>query len=219
VYYHESFSLDSSLLSRQENVALKGNATQSSTYFFEDYGGFYVASRAIDGGSVALDQRRMSTSITYVGNSVSGVWWNLELDQDYIISQVIIFNRSDGITSRIRGFVLKVLDEDGNEVFTHTENGTYTDADTPLSFVIDVNPSSNVGKQVRIELPSGKQLELQEVMVFGVPVVPPVVVPDGQVGGGTYHAMKKRNCSIVIYITEIKTNSIFLLRRPSHSAI
>ena len=113
------------------------------------------------------------------------------------------------------------MDKDGNEVFTHTDPGTYADADTPLSFVIDVDPSNNVGKQVRIELPTGEQkfLHLQEVMVFGVPVVPPVVVPDGQVGGGTYHAMKKRNCSIVIYITETKTNSIFLLRRPSHSAI
>jgi hypothetical protein len=147
------------------------------------------------------------------------VWWNLELDQDYIISQVIIFNRSDGHIPhriRIKGFVLKVFDEDDNEVFTQTENGTYTDGvDTPLSFVIDVDPNT-VGKQVRIELPSGSYLQLQEVMVFGVPVVPPVVVPDVGVGGGTYHAMKKRNCSIVIYITETKTNSIFLLRRPSH---
>ena len=154
-------------------------------------------------------------------DSGTDVWWNLELDQDYVISQVIIFNRFDNLEEyavRIKGFVLQVLDKDGNEVFTHTDPGTYADEDTPLSFVIDVNPNT-VGKQVRIELPTGEYLQLQEVMVFGVPVVPPVVVPDGQVGGGTYHAMKKRNCSIVIYITETKTNSIFLLRRPSHSAI
>lgn len=216
--YHESFSLDSSLLSRQENVALKGNATQSKTWGHGGYG----PSLAIDGGSVALDlsqlDKKNSMSHTYSGVA-SDVWWNLELDQDYTISQVIIFNRSDNYTSaRIKGFVLKVLDEDGNEVFTHTDPATYANADTPLSFVIDVDPNT-VGKQVRIELPSGSYLQLQEVMVFGVPVVPPVVVPDGQVGGGTYHAMKKRNCSIVIYITETKTNSIFLLRRPSHSAI
>jgi hypothetical protein len=190
--YHESFSLDSSLLSRQENVALKGNATQSSTHDSgEGNGGSYVASRAIDGGSVALDlaelDKKISTSIT--GAAGSGVWWNLELDQDYIISQVIIFNRSDDSTSaRIKGFVLKVLDEDGNDVFTHTDSDTYANADTPLSFVIDVDPNT-VGKQVRIELPSGSFLHLQEVMVFGV--VPPVVVPDvGQVGGGTYHIMQ-----------------------------
>ena len=219
--YHESFSLDSSLLSRQENVALQGNATQSSTYQGMD------ASLAIDGGSVALDQTGADkrSSMTHTDtDSGTDVWWNLELDQDYVISQVIIFNRFDNLEEyavRIKGFVLQVLDKDGNEVFTHTDPGTYADADTPLSFVIDVNPNT-VGKQVRIELPTGeeqKYLSLQEVMVFGVPVVPPVVVPDGQVGGGTYHAMKKRNCSIVIYITETKTNSIFLLRRPSHSAI
>ena len=130
--------------------------------------------------------------------SGSDVWWNLELDQDYVISQVIIFNRFDNFETyavRIKGFVLQVLDKDGNEVFTHTDPGTYADADTPLSFVIDVDPNT-VGKQVRIELPSGSFLHLQEVMVFGV--VPPAVAPDGgQVGGGTY-AMKKRNCSIVI---------------------
>ena len=202
---------------------MKGNATQSSTYDSgEGGGGSQVASRAIDGGSVALDEdislKRSSMSVTESkANTGLDVWWNLELDQDYIISQVIIFNRSDGSISRIKGFVLTVLDEDGNDVFTHTDSDTYADVDTPLSFVIDVDPSNNVGKHVRIEL--GSYLQLQEVMVFGVPVVPPVVVPDGQVGGGTYHAMKKRNCSIVIYITETKTNSIFLLRRPSHSAI
>jgi len=177
---------------------MKGNATQSS-----DFDGL-VASNAIDGGSVALDQdhlvRRSSTSITESkANSGLDVWWNLELDQDYIISQVIIFNRSDGHIPhriRIKGFVLKVFDEDDNEVFTQTENGTYADGvDTPLSFVIDVDPNT-VGKKIRIELPSGEYLQLQEVMVFGV--VPPAVAPDGgQVGGGTY-AMKKRNCSIVI---------------------
>lgn len=205
---------------------MKGTATQSSTYESgEVNGGSQVASRAIDGGSVALDLagslKRSSMSITNSKTNTGGldVWWNLELDQDYIISQVIIFNRSDNSEEyafRIKGFVLKVLDKDDNVVFTQTDPATYANADTPLSFVIDVDPNT-VGKQVRIELPSGSFLHLQEVMVFGV--VPPVVVPDGQVGGGTYHAMKKRNCSIVIYITETKTNSIFLLRRPSHSAI
>jgi hypothetical protein len=215
--YHESFSLDSSSLSRQENVAMKGIATQSSTF-----GDFY-ASNAIDGGSVALDQTTADkrSSMTHTDtDSGTDVWWNLELDQDYVISQVIIFNRFDNLEEyavRIKGFVLQVLDKDDNVVFTHTDPGTYANADTPLSFVIDVDPNT-VGKQVRIELRTGeeqKYLSLQEVMVFGV--VPPVVVPDVGVGGGTYHAMKKRNCSIaVIYITETKTNSIFLLRRPSH---
>jgi hypothetical protein len=172
VVYHESFSLDSSLLSRQENVALKGTATQSSTYDSgEGYGGSHVASRAIDGGSVALDlsqlDKKNSMSHTESG---SDVWWNLEFDQDYIISQVIIFNRSDDYAysgARIKGFVLKVLDKDDNVVFTQTDPATYANADTPLSFVIDVDPNT-VGKQVRIELPSGTFLQLQEVMVFGV---------------------------------------------------
>jgi hypothetical protein len=190
-----SHSTRSSLLSRQENVAMKGTATQSSTYDSgEGYGGSHVASRAIDGGSLALDlsqlDKKNSMSHTYSGVA-SDVWWNLELDQDYTISQVIIFNRSDDYAysgARIKGFVLKVLDKDDNVVFTQTDPATYANADTPLSFVIDVDPNT-VGKQVRIELPSGSFLHLQEVMVFGV--VPPVVVPDvGQVGGGTYHIMQ-----------------------------
>jgi hypothetical protein len=122
--YHESFSLDSSLLSRQENVAMKGTATQSSTYESgEVNGGSQVASRAIDGGSVALDlaQLEKKISMSQTGSGLD-VWWNLELDQDYIISQqVIIFNRSDAAPSRIKGFVLTVFDEDGNVVFTHTD--------------------------------------------------------------------------------------------------
>ena len=145
---------------------MKGNATQSSIYSGMD------ASRAIDGGSVALDQttaeKRSSMSVT--NNPGTDVWWNLELDQDYTISQVIIFNRSDDYAysgARIKGFVLKVLDKDDNIVFTHTDPGTYANEDTPLSFVIDVDPNT-VGKQVRIELPTGEPLQLQEVMVFGV---------------------------------------------------
>ena len=214
--YHESFSLDSSLLSRQENVALKGNATQSSTWGTGGYG----ASLAIDGGSVALDQtaeaKRSSMSLTEskAANSGLDVWWNLELDQDYIISQVIIFNRSDDSTSaRIKGFVLTVLDKDGNDVFTHTDPGTYANADTPLSFVIDVNPNT-VGKQVRIELPTGEYLQLQEVMVFGV--VPPAVVPGdkvGQVCGGTYAIKKKK--LLYCNIAETKTNSKLHLQQQT----
>ena len=194
--YHESFSLDSSLLSRQENVALKGTATQSSTY------DGLLASNAIDGGSVALDQtaaaKRSSMSIAAPG--LDGLWWKLELDQDYIISQVIIFNRSDynfAFGFRLRGFVLEVLDKDDQVVFTQTENGTYADVDTPLSFVIDVNPINTEGKKVRIELPTGEYLQLQEVMVFGV--VPPAVVPGDNVGqdcGGTY-AMKKKETVVL----------------------
>jgi len=172
--YHESFSLDSSLLSRQENVAMKGTATQSSTYDSgEGYGGSHVASRAIDGGSVALDlsilDKMNSMTHTDLADLGTDVWWNLELDQDYIISQVIIFNRSDCCSSRIRGFVLEVLDKDDIIVFTQTDPATYadTDVDTPLSFVIDIDPDK-VGKKVRISLPSGSMLQLQEVMVFGV---------------------------------------------------
>ena len=141
-----SHSTRSSLLSRQENVAMKGTATQSSTYESgEGNGGSYVASRAIDGGSVALDEtaeaKRSSMSLTEskAANSGLDVWWNLELDQDYIISQVIIFNRSHGYISsiaRIKGFVLQVLDKDGNEVFTHTENGTYADEHTAIDALI-----------------------------------------------------------------------------------
>ena len=103
---------------------MKGTATQSSTYESgEVNGGSQVASRAIDGGSVALDlaQLEKKISMSQTGSGLD-VWWNLELDQDYIISQqVIIFNRSDAAPSRIKGFVLTVFDEDGNVVFTHTD--------------------------------------------------------------------------------------------------
>ena len=160
--YHESFSLDSSLLSRQENVALKGTATQYP------YGGNLDASRAIDGGSVALDLpvADQLSSMSHTGEG-SDVWWKLELDQDYMISQIIIFNRSDCCSSRIEGFVLEVLDEADNIVFTHTDPGTDEYHVTPLSFTIDVDPDK-VGKKVRIRLPSGDYLHLREVMVFGV---------------------------------------------------
>jgi len=80
----------------------------------------------------------------------------------YIISQIIIFNnnrygdwswleKNQRICCTVH--VLKVLDEDDNIIFTHTDPSDYTNADAPRSFVIDVNPDTvvRVGKKVRNE--------------------------------------------------------------------
>jgi hypothetical protein len=93
------------------------------------------------------------------------VWWNHELDQDCITS----FPKSLSSTTTVMVIgvgwleknqricctvhVLKVLDEDDNIIFTHTDPSDYTNADAPRSFVIDVNPDTvvRVGKKVRNE--------------------------------------------------------------------
>ncbi len=109
------------------------------------------------------------------------VWWNVRLNQNYKISQVIIFNSwTLGRREKIKGFVLKILDEGGNTVFTHTDSGSYVNTETPRSFIINVGDI--VGRDVKIELPSRDDLMLQEVMVFGEEALG----GDGGAGGGEF---------------------------------
>lgn len=95
-----------------DNVALKGTATQSST----TYNG--TASRAIDGNTNG--DYFISNSVTHT-NSSRRPWWEVDLQSTIPIDRIAIWNRTDGnLHERLSGAKLTILDENRQTVFEQT---------------------------------------------------------------------------------------------------
>jgi len=84
------------------NVALNGTATQSTT------GWGWVAENAIDGN--------LETG-SHTETDDLDRWWEVELDQDYDIKEIVVHNRASCCDERIVGVVVIVLDADRNEIY------------------------------------------------------------------------------------------------------
>ena len=84
------------------NVALNGTATSSTT----GYG--WVPGNAIDGN---LDTGSHSA------DDDPNKWLEVELDQDYVLKEILVHNRANCCDERIVGVVVKVLDADRNEIY------------------------------------------------------------------------------------------------------
>lgn len=95
------------IFSEGQNIAPRGTATQNST----DFGG--EASRVIDG----------NTDGEYIGKSVShtGVgknpWLEIDLGKSHPIESFRIWNRTDGLESRLAGYRIKILDSARNLIW------------------------------------------------------------------------------------------------------
>lgn len=91
-----------------ENVALKGKATQSS----EILGG--APSRAIDGNTSGKWEEN---SVTHTNTSDSP-WWEVDLGESVPLDRIALFNRTDnGLMGRSTGAIVKLLDASRTEVF------------------------------------------------------------------------------------------------------
>jgi len=95
-----------------DNVAVRGKATQSST----DFGG--PAELAIDGNTDGEYHKTKSTTHTAASDNP---WWEVDLQSSQPIDRVVVWNRTDNnLQSRLNGFVLKVLDENRKELWSET---------------------------------------------------------------------------------------------------
>ncbi|XP_068136066.1 uncharacterized protein [Hyperolius riggenbachi] len=143
-----------------ENVALNGEASQSSTYD----GGISTANKAIDGN---LDTNYHSGSCTHTNDDVSP-WWRVDLLQPHKISTVVITNRADCCRERLNGasiLIGKSLENNGNNNPSCAEISSIQN-----SGALTFQCKHMVGRYVNIVI-RGKQqfLSLCEVQVFGVP--------------------------------------------------
>ncbi len=135
------------------NIALTGNASQSSTAF----GG--VASRAIDGNTSGVYNQ---DSVTHTANSNQPMWQVL-LSDTSTIESIVLFNRTDNCcTSRLTNYTVSILDDNGTTLFSEF----FSDAPDPSNTI--VVGSVVDAATVRVELQGNNAvLSLAEVQVFG----------------------------------------------------
>jgi hypothetical protein len=146
------------VFSGMENIALKGEAKQSST----DYDG--QAKLAIDGNT---DGNFDKMSVTHT-KAEKGPWWEVDLKAEKPIDRIVLWNRTGGVEDRLAGYKLELLNEkrevvwhtDGKVVpkpsTTHQTSGSravqftaafadYEQSGFPASAVLDENPKKQNG--------------------------------------------------------------------------
>ncbi len=97
------------------NLARSGTASQSSI------GSGGVAARAIDGST---DGNYEANSTTHTATS-RDPWWEVDLGQTMAVDAIAVWNRTDGgkgISQRLGGFRIKLLDEQREVVWEQAEN-------------------------------------------------------------------------------------------------
>ena len=136
--------------SNDTNLALSGSAEQSSTSYNGD------ASRAIDGNTSG---EWSNGSVTHTSNEDTP-WWQVRLDADTTIEEVIIWNRTNCCSDRLSNFDVFVYNVAGTQVY----KTTISDAPNPS---VTINTGGVTGNRIRIKLKDTNPLSLAEVQVFG----------------------------------------------------
>ncbi|XP_046698552.1 uncharacterized protein LOC124381179 [Silurus meridionalis] len=151
-------SLQWTLTHQLENVALKGIATQSS--LFQNY----YAYLAIDGNRASS---LYSYSCTHTDGQINS-WWRVDLLAKYDISNVIITNRGDAVTTRINGAEIHI----GSSLVNNGNDNPRCVVISTIPAGASVNYTCNMrGHYVNIIVPNIFQyLTLCEVEVYGTPV-------------------------------------------------
>ncbi|KAI9515357.1 hypothetical protein NQZ68_026090 [Dissostichus eleginoides] len=143
--------------STYRNVALRGKATQSNRYEHA----FGSASNAIDGNR---DNNFHSGSCTHT-DAESNPWWRVDLLEPYIVTSVIISNRGDCCSERLKGAQVHIGNSLDNYGATNPVAGTITRINSlhTMTFTHRVE-----GRYVTVRIPgNGKVLTLCEVEVYG----------------------------------------------------
>ncbi|XP_047672628.1 uncharacterized protein LOC113640476 [Tachysurus fulvidraco] len=141
---------------QQVDLALRGIATQSSTYYI------YNASRAIDGKKTSNLTSRSCTHTYHDYNP----WWRVDLLAVYDINKVIVTNRGDCCPERINGAEIHI----GNSLINNGNNNPRCAIISSIPAGASANYTCNMqGRYVNIILPGVTQyLTLCEVEVYGV---------------------------------------------------
>uniref|UniRef100_H3AU79 Fucolectin tachylectin-4 pentraxin-1 domain-containing protein n=1 Tax=Latimeria chalumnae TaxID=7897 RepID=H3AU79_LATCH len=148
----------SDLIPGAPNIALKGIATQSSLY---DYRG--APEHAID-GNVDANYYGLSCSHTQLEFSP---FWRVDLLQTYAIYIVVITNRADCCSERLRGVEVEVGDfvnSDGKEN-TRCTSWESVEFPEPITYF---NCNGRIGSNIKVVIPNRVEyLTLCEVEVYG----------------------------------------------------
>ena len=155
-----AFALSAPQASAVTNVALAtegGVASQSSTGF----GG--VASRGIDGNRSGTWGH---ASVTHT-NSQANAWWQVQLDGDYDLGQINLWNRTDCCSDRIDPFTIAVYDG-ANVVWSQSVQTFVNNINDGLANTSGMQFDLGVvtGDRVRITLNGTNYLSVAELEAF-----------------------------------------------------
>ncbi|XP_074510956.1 uncharacterized protein LOC141779820 [Sebastes fasciatus] len=138
------------------NLALTGDASQSSTYSSG------VASRAINGKKTCLWN---DGSLSHTNGDLNP-WWRLDLRKTHKVFSVYITNRADAVPERINGAEIRIGDDLGNHV-SNPRCASITSI--PAGATVEFQCSGGMdGRYVTIVVPGREEyLTLCEVEVYG----------------------------------------------------
>jgi len=134
------------------NVAIGKPAKQSSTIYGAS------ASRAVDGNT---NQMWSGGSVTHTNNRQGDFsdWWEVDLEELFDISEIVVYNRLDGASYRLNDYKLEVFD--GTEVVYSKRIAEDSPTVQRIRLGTDV-----IGNRVRISQALKQPLSLAEVQVM-----------------------------------------------------
>ena len=150
---------------RLENLALKGTATQSST-FAHTQADYFSAERAID-GDLSGGESAGSLSHTAVQHQA---WWEVDLGRVVDIDTIRLWNRNDCCSDELSNFHVMVATQPfltDDLALSRSQNGV---TDFPTTGVAGRQTDIKIaeqGRYIRVQLEGGNALQLAEVQVFG----------------------------------------------------
>ena len=148
------------------NVALGKPATQSSTYPPTYAPNCFTADKAVNGNTNGVDNR---CSMTHTLLN-AGAWWQVDLQAEYQINSIDLWNRTDCCSDRLNNFDVRIS-RDGQ-----TWTNFYYPGVAPTLLNTPINA---VGRYVRVQLRGTNYLQLAEVQVWATTVTPPVLEVSG----------------------------------------
>jgi hypothetical protein len=166
----------------QTNLALKKPASQSSTWSYA-----YPAASCVDGlkGTVCAT------------NLDANPWWQVDLQGDYALSEIVVSNRTDCCSERSRTLTALLSSDGKNWSLIYTHNGS--DFKT-----LRINAGGRTARYVRLQQTSTDYLNLDEVEGYGVGSLnPPPPPPPPQPTGA---AVRYRVENLVYNMPDIYTN-------------
>jgi hypothetical protein len=143
------------------NLALNKPAVQSSEGA--------PAGRAVDGNTEGAFDRKSVTHTLAEPNA----WWQIDLGRTAKISGIVIWNRTDCCSERLKDFWVFVSDvpfgPSDSPANLQKRPGSWSGFfDEIPSPTIEVDVGATAGRYVRIQLQGRNPLSLAEVQVFGV---------------------------------------------------
>jgi hypothetical protein len=129
------------------NLARGKPAQQSSTY-----SGDYPASNGVDG--------RKDNASMFHTNSESNPWWQVDLQGNYALSHIVLYNRTDCCSERERTVQVMLSQNGSNWQTIYAHNGTDFKE-------LRVEAGGRPARYVRVQLAEQNYFHLQEVEVYG----------------------------------------------------